>query len=146
MVEVACGCARIWVQMHATLGGTAESAGINRHGGEDERALLRKGVASREVPESCAGSREGVGEALTGVRVGQPLSREISSLGCRRRCSRWKAIFPAALARVVGGPRAVGEPVHARNLRAREPGDPMLARHGDRVAGRLGKTEVVRLG
>jgi hypothetical protein len=126
--------------------GETESAGINRHEGEDERALLRKGVASREGPESCAGSREGAGEALTGVRVGWLLSREITSLGCRRRGFRWKAIFPAALARVVGGPCAVGEPVHAWNLYAREPGDPMLARCCDRVAGRSGKTEVVRLG
>ena len=35
-----------------------------------------EGVANHSGPESCAVAREGVGEALTGVRIGQPLSRE----------------------------------------------------------------------
>ena len=35
-----------------------------------------EGVANRIDPESCAGTREGTGEALTGERIGQPLSRE----------------------------------------------------------------------
>ena len=29
-----------------------------------------EGVATHDVPESCAGFREGVGEALTGARIG----------------------------------------------------------------------------
>ena len=36
-----------------------------------------EGLANHIGPESCAGVREGVGEALTGVRVGWVLSREI---------------------------------------------------------------------
>jgi len=36
-----------------------------------------EGVASHIGPESCAGAREGSGEALTGVRAGRPLSREM---------------------------------------------------------------------
>jgi hypothetical protein len=35
-----------------------------------------EGVADRIDPESCASTREGIGEALTGERIGQPLSRE----------------------------------------------------------------------
>ena len=35
-----------------------------------------EGIANRIGPESCAGTREGAGEALTGVCIGQPLSRE----------------------------------------------------------------------
>jgi len=35
-----------------------------------------EGVANRIDPESCADAREGIGEALTGERIGQPLSRE----------------------------------------------------------------------
>ncbi|MGB8897792.1 MAG: hypothetical protein WCC90_00405, partial [Methylocella sp.] len=35
-----------------------------------------EGVAIHIGPESCAVAREGLGEALTGVRIGQPLSRE----------------------------------------------------------------------
>jgi hypothetical protein len=35
-----------------------------------------EGVANRIDPESCADAREGIGDALTGERIGQPLSRE----------------------------------------------------------------------
>jgi len=37
-----------------------------------------EGVATHIDPESCAGVRKGVGEALTGGSVGEVLSREIS--------------------------------------------------------------------
>jgi hypothetical protein len=43
------------------------------------RMLMRmshEGVANCIDPESCADAREGIGEALTGERIGQPLSRE----------------------------------------------------------------------
>ena len=66
-----------------------------------------EGVAIHDGPESCVGVREGVGEALTGVRAGQPLSREITASGCRRRLTRRKAISPAALTRAVWWTRAV---------------------------------------
>lgn len=36
-----------------------------------------EGVASHTDSESCDGVRKGVGEALTGARVGRVLSREI---------------------------------------------------------------------
>ena len=45
------------------------------------------GVATHTGPESCTGTGNGAGEALTGVRAGRPLSREIVLLGCRRRSS-----------------------------------------------------------
>ena len=35
-----------------------------------------EGVANRVAPESCAGIREDVGEALTGEHTGQPLSHD----------------------------------------------------------------------
>jgi hypothetical protein len=35
-----------------------------------------EGLANHVVPESCAVCRETCGEALTGVRAGQPLSRD----------------------------------------------------------------------
>jgi hypothetical protein len=60
-----------------------------------------EGVAIHDGPESCIGVCEGDGEALTGVRAGQPLSREITASGCRRRLTRRKATLPAALARAV---------------------------------------------
>ncbi len=46
------------------------------------RVLHIEGVASRGVPESCGGVREGVGEALTGVVWAGRLSRERRGLGC----------------------------------------------------------------
>ena len=39
-----------------------------------------KGVATHTGPESCAVTRKGEGEALTGGRAGQVLSRERTSL------------------------------------------------------------------
>ena len=43
-----------------------------------------EGVATHGGPESCVDAREGVGEALTGVRVGEVVSREIIPSGGRR--------------------------------------------------------------
>ena len=37
----------------------------------------REGVAIHSDPESCAGSRKGAGEALTGAHAGRALSSEI---------------------------------------------------------------------
>ena len=42
------------------------------------KVLCGEGVASHTDPESCAGTREGTGEALTGAHTGQPLSCEIN--------------------------------------------------------------------
>ena len=46
------------------------------------RVRYVEGLAIHSGPESCAGIREGVSEALTGVRIGQPLSRERFLFGC----------------------------------------------------------------
>ena len=37
-----------------------------------------EGIANRIDPESCAVARKGLGEALTGEHIGQPLSREMN--------------------------------------------------------------------
>jgi len=47
-----------------------------------------EGLASYGGPESCVHIREGVGEALTGVRAGRVLSRVIHDLGLRSRGDR----------------------------------------------------------
>jgi hypothetical protein len=39
-----------------------------------------EGVANHSVPESYVHTREGMGEALTGVRTGRVLSREINEI------------------------------------------------------------------
>jgi hypothetical protein len=43
-----------------------------------------EGVAINTGSESCIGARKGADEALTGVRAGQVLSREIEPPSCKR--------------------------------------------------------------
>ena len=52
-----------------------------------------EGVATHIGPESCAVAREGLGEALTGGRVGQPLSRESFLFLVPTPCIWWKATY-----------------------------------------------------
>jgi hypothetical protein len=83
-----------------------------------------KGVANHTVPESCVrNGREARREALTGVRAGQPSSRERILIqgadvvpkaeGNTDKCARASACV------TLRGRR----PWHARTLLAREPGD-----------------------
>ena len=51
----------------------------------------KKGVASHLGPESCAGARKDIGEALTGGHAGQPSSSEITTPACRPGPDRGKA-------------------------------------------------------
>ena len=113
------------------------------------RVLYIEGVAIHGGPESCVGVREGVGEALTGVVQAGLLSREITTLGCRRRCTRRKAMSSSALcASWRGTLRGRGNLGMHGVLHAREPGGPMTARQWRRVgpaAGRGGNAEAVSL-
>ena len=110
------------------------------------RELYIEGVAIHDGPESCVGVREGGGEALTGVRAGRAIEPRNNLVRGADAVQKRKATSPAALSRVAGGPRAVGEPVHARNLHAREPGGPIARPSGaDHRAGRSGKAEAARL-
>src|SRR5215470_3540607 len=87
-----------------------------------------EGVATHDGPEPCAGAREGAGEALdrgTRRRDIEPRNQEI---GVPTQFEYRKATSRATAARAARGPRAVGDPQHARNLHAREPGDPDLGR------------------
>jgi len=106
--------------------------------------LYVEGLAPHDGPESCAGSREGVGEAWTGGVQAEGLSHEIDGSGCRHghlrgRQHRWRRY-----ARAVGEPRGVKELWHVRK--------PSCARTGRSHAhppglivwvGRLGNTMVV---
>jgi hypothetical protein len=69
-----------------------------------------EGVANRIDPESCAVAREGLGEALTGGRIGQPLSRESFLFWVPTQCILWKATHPGAPSRVPGRPGVVRDP------------------------------------
>ena len=83
-----------------------------------------EGVANRIDPESCADAREGIGEALTGERIGQPLSRESTLiLGAD--------VVPVTEGNTDGRDNASAQTArrglrhwHVRTLFAREPGDP----------------------
>jgi hypothetical protein len=95
-----------------------------------------EGLAIHIGPESCGGIREDVVEALTGERIGQPLSRE-------------SVIFPEAhvfeITEGTMGERAIASafplrrglrPWHVRKLFAREPGDLGFDRRLDTVGPR----------
>src|ERR1700730_12453483 len=86
-----------------------------------------EGLATHGGPESCAGSREGVGEALAGGVQAGLWTREINIKGAPTRSRTWKATSRTALERVVQGLPAVGEPRHVHKLHAREPGGPAVA-------------------
>ena len=99
---------------------------VRRETGKELRVRVPndKGLASHIVPESCVRSgREAHREALTGVREGQPLSREIiefrdaDAFVLAEGNTDRRAI--ASDCPVLRGPR----PWHARTLFAREPGD-----------------------
>jgi hypothetical protein len=83
-----------------------------------------EGVANHSGPESCAVVREGGGEALTGVRIGQPLSRENGFLfRTPTRSLTWKAIWASAPTQALAPVRRGLRTWHVRTLLAREPGD-----------------------
>jgi hypothetical protein len=103
-----------------------------------------EGLATLGGPESCVVVREGGGEALTGVRAGRDIEpRNIVFWGADAVGSSGRQHLRQRYSRVAVGPCAVEDPVHVRNLHAREPGDPILARRGDRAAGRLGNAVAV---
>src|SRR4051794_10518507 len=93
-----------------------------------------EGIANHDVPESCADAREGDGEALTGVRSGGVLSREIRQFRAPTLLTEAEGNTPiVAIRETVSGPARSETPCTYGNLHAREPGDPRVAR-GDGVA------------
>jgi hypothetical protein len=98
-----------------------------------------EGLAIHTDPESCAGIREGVGEALTGARTGG-VSSGVSDIvrgadvvaACRRQQGE------ARHRKDRTHPASSLDPQHVRTSLVREPGDlrPAL---GSRTQGRIGK-------
>src|SRR6266540_5667061 len=122
-----------------------ESAGINRHEGGDGRALRRRASdprrprVMRRRPVRAWRSVDR-GTCRPGYRAAK------SESGVLTLSNRWKATLLPALSRAGGGPCAVKEPWHARNLHAREPGEPVSARPPDQRVGRPGNAKAVSLG
>ena len=98
-------------------------------------------VAIHVVPESCAAHREVCGEALTGVRVGQPLSHEMFiQTWVPTPLLWWKATRAGAPSQVPVRPGGVRDPgMHVRSLHGnREICEP-TKRRSDPTAVRIGK-------
>ena len=98
-----------------------------------------EGVANRIDPESCADTREGIGEALTGERIGQPSSRESTLIP-------GADVVPVTEGNMDGRDNASAQTArrglrhwHVRTLLAREPGDPRSDHRRDAGAVRIGK-------
>jgi len=108
--------------------------------------LCAEGLATHGDPESCVDDPRGRGEALTGARAGLAIEPRNPSPGCPHGPQRGRQHCWRRYARAAGGPRAVGEPWHVRNLHAREPGEPVSARPPDQRAGRPGNAKAVILG
>ena len=87
-----------------------------------------EGVATHDDPESCSDSREAAAEALTGARTGTVSSREINPSGVPTLLSEAEGNTNCAASARRNRLRAVGDPWHVRNLAAREPGGPHVAR------------------
>jgi len=100
-----------------------------------------EGLAARNGPESCGGIREDDGEALTGVRAGWVLSREIIFSECRRCERKRKATSCLPVSRGSRGLRAVRDPKHVPKHLAREPGGLLFTLTHDGTTGRIGKSK-----
>ena len=82
-----------------------------------------EGVANRIDPESCVGAREGVGEALTGDHIGQPLSREMNIVLGADALSNVEGNTNGRAIASVRTARRGRRPWHVWTPFAREPGD-----------------------
>jgi hypothetical protein len=85
------------------------------------KVLCGEGVANHTDPESCAATREGRSEALTGDSVGQPLSGENQLRGADAFRPAEGNTARVAIARHRSAPRR-RRPWHAQTPPAREPG------------------------
>ena len=80
--------------------------------------LYVEGVAIRGGPESCVGAREGVGEALTGARVGRAIEPRNHQFGVPTSSPWWKATRPVALCESLAGPaRSENHGMHGTSKR-----------------------------
>jgi hypothetical protein len=92
-----------------------------------------EGVAIHAGPESCGARREACVEALTGERIGQPLSRESLLRGADAVETVEGNTAGGAIASRPTSPRGL-RPWHVRTLLAREPGD-LVADHRQQPSG-----------
>ena len=92
---------------------------VRRETGKEQKVqvLHNKDIANHVVPESCTAHREVRREALTGVHIGQPLSREMNIPRVPTPYPQRKATRPGALSRAPSRPGVVIDPgMCARSL------------------------------
>ena len=97
-----------------------------------------EGLATHTGPESCAHGPEATGEALTGERIGQPLSGENSLWGADALEESEGNMGRGDSASACTTPRRL-RPWHVRTPPEREPGD--LRHRPPSLAGRSGKAK-----
>jgi hypothetical protein len=95
-----------------------------------------EGLATHTGPESCVYAREGMSEALTGERIGQPLSGENLVLGADALEKAEGNTGGRVSASVCPTLRRL-RPWHVRTPSEREPGD--LRHRPPSLEGRIGK-------
>ncbi|HHS84390.1 MAG TPA: hypothetical protein ENK38_05615 [Gammaproteobacteria bacterium] len=95
-----------------------------------------EGLATHTGPESCVDTREGMSEALTGERIGQPLSGENSVWGADALEEAEGNMDRRDSASACPTPRRL-RPWHVRTPADREPGD--LRYRTSSLAGCVGK-------
>ena len=98
-----------------------------------------EGIANHTGPESCAGTREGVGEALTGECTGQPLSREMRKFRVPTRSKIAEGKTMGHVNASASSARRGRRPWHVRTLPVREPGDLQLDHSLPHGVVRIGK-------
>ena len=91
-----------------------------------------EGLANHVVPKSCAACREICCEALTGVRAGQPLSRDRLFIPGADAVDNAEGNTTVCDIASIQSARRGRRTWHARTLLVREPGDLQsgLSRHG----------------
>ena len=98
-----------------------------------------EGLATHTAPESCAVTREGSGEALTGARTGgvsSGVSYIVRGADAVVACRRQQAV--ARHCEDLSHPASSLDPQHVRTFPVREPGD-LRSALGSRAQGRVGK-------
>ena len=95
-----------------------------------------EGLATHTDPESCVHGREVLGEALTGERIGQPLSGENSLWGADALEEAEGNMGRGDSASACPTPRRL-RPWHVGTPSVREPGD--LCHRPPSLSGRIGK-------